>query len=93
VLDIEKYQKIEAIQELQADYDMRVCELDATMHLNEDRIQGIEKRMKIGMSANDKIHGYLRLMNLKRANGLAEMRVLTYAHYQDSLREKMKDLQ
>jgi len=92
MLNIAKYQKVEAIQELQTDYEMMIAMLDAEINLNRERIKHVQERMKLKKSADIKVAGYLRLMKFNKAIHLAEMKRLTYLHYQDGLSDKLKEL-
>lgn len=92
MLDIQKYQKTEAIEELLDDYDLIIANLDADISLKNLRMELLEAKLKIRKPANTKLFGYLRLMKFKKEAHLAELKKITYRHYQDGLREKLNAL-
>ena len=92
MLNIREYQKIEAIEELLDDYDLIMATLDADISLKKLRVELLETKLKIRKPANQKLFGYLRLMKFKKEAHLAELKKITYRHYQDGLHEKLNDL-
>lgn len=90
--DIQKYQKMEAIEELLDDYDLMIANLDATMILINQRSGALRSRLQVRKPANVKLTGYMRLIEFRKAFHLSEIKKITIEHYQDGLNEKMKDL-
>ncbi len=90
--DIQKYQKMEAIEELLDDYDLMIANLDATMILIDQRTRTLRSRLQVRKPANVKLTGYMRLIEFRKAFHLSEIKKITIEHYQDGLNEKMKDL-
>jgi hypothetical protein len=90
--DIQKYQKMEAIEELLDDYDVMIANLDAAMTLIDQRTRTLRSRLRVRKPANVKLTGYMRLIEFRKAFHLSEIKKITIEHYQDGLNEKMKDL-
>jgi len=90
--DIQKYQKMEAIEELLDDYDLMIANLDATMALINKRISSLRSRLKVRKPANVRLAGYVRLIEYRKAFHLDEIKKITIEHYQDGLNEKMNHL-
>ena len=91
MLDISRYQKMEAIEELLDEYDLVIASLDAAIVLGNLRIQIIESKLKLNRPANSKAIGYLRLIGFKKEAHINELRRITYRQYQDGLRERLDD--
>ncbi len=92
MLDMQKYQNMEAIEELLDDYDLMIASLDATMILINQRTGALRSRLQVRKPANVKLAGYMRLIEFRKAFHLSEIKKITIEHYQDGLNEKMNDL-
>lgn len=93
MFDIQKYQKIEAVEELFDDYDLMIASLDAENALKNMRIQILEdKLLKLDEPANVKVEGYRRLFNFKDEAHFTELKKITYQSYQDGLRERLTNI-
>src|SRR5258706_6303248 len=92
MMDMHKYDKTEAIEQLLDDCDLIIASLDAQIALKNLRIQFAESKMKLRRPPNVKIFGYLRIMKFKKAILDSELKKLTYRHYQDVLHEKLNDV-
>lgn len=90
MLDIQKYQAMEAIEDLLDEYNLVIANLDADIALKALRILHMESKLKMRKPANAKRFGYLRIMLFKKAIHLNELRKLTYRHYRDGLLEKLQ---
>jgi len=92
MLNMKKYQTMEAIEDLLDDYDLAIANLDADMALKELRIGLTEAKLKSRKSANIKRFGYLRIMAFREAIHFSAMRRLIYRHYQDGLHERLRNI-
>ena len=92
MVDTQKYQKMEAIEELLDDYDLIIAGLEANIALRNLRIQTLESKLKMDKPANVKVIGYKRLLGFKKEAHFNELKKITYQQYQDGLREKLNNI-
>ena len=90
MLNIRAYERTEAIEELLDDYDLHIARLEAESALKRLRIQVAEAKLATRKPPHLRVVLYLRIVKLKKGIHLNDLRQLTYRHYQDALRERLK---
>lgn len=93
MLNMQKYQTMEAIEDLLDDYDLLIASLDAEIALINEKNQIIESKMKVHKPPHEKVFGYQRLTENKKEFDFHELMKQTYQQYQDGLREKLNNIQ
>lgn len=91
-INIKKYLKTEAVEELIDDHDLIVASLQANIDLKTQKIEQVEKRLTKIKPANHRLFGYTHIQRFKEAQHLSEMKKLTLFHYQDGLRQRLDEL-
>jgi ParB-like chromosome segregation protein Spo0J len=92
MLNLATYEKAEAVEALMDDYDLSIATLDADIALTQVRMQKLLSRLKKNKPANAKRLMYQRLMSFKKTVLHQELKKLTYLHYQDGLKERLRQL-